>query len=75
MSGDPYTLHTNVYTQGKGDKEQLLFSLSLIQIFDHLIIIGLEANSRVLSRFIIFQRFSSIESSASLVPTTILVAS
>nr|AAA32828.1 meri-5 [Arabidopsis thaliana] len=22
MSGDPYTLHTNVYTQGKGDKEQ-----------------------------------------------------
>ncbi|KAH0901224.1 hypothetical protein HID58_040727 [Brassica napus] len=22
MTGDPYTLHTNVYTQGKGDKEQ-----------------------------------------------------
>nr|VDD21065.1 unnamed protein product [Brassica oleracea] len=22
LSGDPYTLHTNVYTQGKGDKEQ-----------------------------------------------------
>lgn len=22
LSGDPYIIHTNVYTQGKGDKEQ-----------------------------------------------------
>ncbi|KAK7821982.1 xyloglucan endotransglucosylase/hydrolase protein 24 [Quercus suber] len=25
LSGDPYIIHTNVYTQGKGDKEQQFY--------------------------------------------------